>query len=523
MRTPIGFTILAALLVTAAGHHPACAKRWPATVTAALEDAGANRANLTKVLARYAAPRDSLKFKAACFLIGNMSDHCYARLALYDSAHVEVDFDILAYPTYEAMMAAVDSLEARRGTVDYDRRDIIPDLTTMPASLLIENIELAFRAWREKPWARHLSFDEFCEYVLPYRGSNEPLETWRPYFLQRFARLPRELKDPTDPVAAACSINRVLMNLLRFDARYYLHPTDQGLHEMLTTHLGRCEDMTNFTIYAMRANGIGVTSDYTPYWADTGNNHAWNAVLDRDGKVVMFMGAEANPGEYSLSHRAAKVYRKTFAEQPGNLVCHKPSWEKVPGWLAGKHYVDVTGDYMEVIDLAVPLEQPVPDSVHYAYLCVFNSGEWQPVHWGAIDNGRAVFTQMGLRIAYLPAYFVHEKIVPAGPAFILAEGGAMRPLIASGEAPIDLQLTATQNPIPEQSPGWLQYVSIETGRPYELFYWHDAWVSVGKTTATDPVLTFNAVPKDALYWLVKEGKEDEDRIFTYDNDAQVWW
>lgn len=37
--------------------------------------------------------------------------------------------------------------------------------------------------------------------------------------------------------------------------------------------------MTNLAIFAMRANGLAVTSDYTPFWADSSNNHAWNAIL----------------------------------------------------------------------------------------------------------------------------------------------------------------------------------------------------------------------------------------------------
>ena len=82
---------------------------------------------------------------------------------------------------------------------------------------------------------------------------------------------------------------------------------------MMETKLGRCEDMTNMTIFALRANGLPVTSDYTPHWANSGNNHAWNAILDKNDSVIIFMGGEANPGEYELGHKLAKVYRKSFS------------------------------------------------------------------------------------------------------------------------------------------------------------------------------------------------------------------
>ena len=149
------------------------------------------------------------------------------------------------------------------------------------------------------------------------------------------------MTNPADPVEAARLINQDIKTWFGFDERYYYHPTDLGLTEMLKTHLGRCEDMTNVTIFAMRSMGIGVTSDYTPYWANNGNNHAWNAIVTGDGRVIPFMGAEANPGEYQLTWKAAKIYRKMFAAQPEVLLFQENKQDSLPGWLAGKSYRDV--------------------------------------------------------------------------------------------------------------------------------------------------------------------------------------
>ena len=55
------------------------------------------------------------------------------------------------------------------------------DLDVLTDSFLIDNIELAFDSWK-KPWARDLSFDQFCRYVLPYRNGDEVLSNWRRYF-----------------------------------------------------------------------------------------------------------------------------------------------------------------------------------------------------------------------------------------------------------------------------------------------------------------------------------------------------
>ncbi len=295
-------------------------KAMPDDIDALLEKAGANRPELEKALFHYQTQDDSLKLQAAMFLIGNMEEHCYVEYELRDSSGKAVDFNVLNYPDFKTLLADVGSLEKLHGPLDFERLEKINDIETITADLIIANIDYAFKAWREKPWARGLSFQQFCEYVLPYRGSNEPLENWRGYFWDKFGRIEDEIEDSSDPIEAAAIINDDIKSWFKFDERYYFHPTDEGLAEMLETRMGRCEDMTNLSIFAMRANGLAVTSDYTPHWANTGNNHAWNAIVTREGKVIPFMGSESNPGQYQLANKLAKAYRKTFSKQTDNLI-----------------------------------------------------------------------------------------------------------------------------------------------------------------------------------------------------------
>ncbi len=496
---------------------------WPPGVEAALRKSGANACELRRVLQHYRAQDDSLKFQATCYLIENMEGHSYAILSLCDSAEADVELNVLDYPDYKTLMATVEEIEAERGELDYHRKEIRNDLETMPADLLIEHIDLAFHAWRDLPWAQHLSSDDFLAYVLPYRGSNEPLESWRPHFLARYADLATEMTDPTDPIEAAKLINGDLIEWFKFDPRFYLHPTDQGLAEMLKNRMGRCEDMTNLAIYAMRANGLAVTSDYTPHWANAGNNHAWNAILDRDGEVIIFMGAEAHPTEYALSNKLAKVYRKTYAWQPDNLVFQKEEWEQVPGWLKGKNYVDVTSDYQEVIDVTVGLEEPTPDSVAFAYLCVFNSGKWKAIHWGRIEDGHSTFTDMGKDIVYLPAYFVRKELLPAASPFILHQNGEITSLVPQEQDTMTLRVTSTTGRAKAASTDGIRKSLLESGKTYEIFCWKGEWISAGKTMAGEEPLAFAGLPGGALYWMVAEGSRKDERIFTYEGKNQVWW
>jgi len=112
----------------------------------ALDKAGDNRKELEKVLNRYnQTPKDSLKYKAAVFLIENMCHHSY-KSSLNQFAEA---FDSIANHPYKSLSS----------------------------EFIINNIELAFKAWYRIPKDKRASFDEFCNYILPYRSSDEPIET----------------------------------------------------------------------------------------------------------------------------------------------------------------------------------------------------------------------------------------------------------------------------------------------------------------------------------------------------------
>jgi hypothetical protein len=515
------------ILIMIISSSPVLAKEnvYPPDVAQALEKADSNRVELVKVIDHYKPDTDTLKLLAAYYLIGNMEGHSYMVFGLYDSAKTEVAFNVLDYANYDSLLKAWDTLEKAHPGLDFDKKENTEDLEAIKADFLIEQIDLAFRAWHEKPWAKGLTFDQFCEYVLPYRGSNEPLEDWRQMFYDKYKGLESKMTEPADPVEAARLINDDVKTYFTFDPRFYYHPTDEGLSEMLSAHLGRCEDMTNIAIYAMRANGLAVTSDYTPFWANSGNNHAWNAILTPSGKVIPFMGAEANPGEYKLWNKLAKVYRKTYAQQKDNLIFQERKQKKVPGWLGGKSYIDVTSDYVKTYDITVPIEEPTPDSVDVAYICVFNSGQWQPIQWGWIRDGSAKFEAMGTEIAYLPAYFVNrDSITPAGPPFILSVDGSMKKLASSINKKESVRLMSTTSKVLAVSTDGVVQAAFDPGKEYELYYWKGGWQSLGKAVATNEPIAFDSVPSGGLYWLVETDSDREERVFTLDDSGkQVWW
>ena len=477
----------------------------PAEVEAALQKAGANRAELERVLAHFA--KDPPKLEAARFLVANMEGHGYVVFGLFANDGTEIPFDALAHKSFREAEAAYDALEKAHGPLDFRRKTFTPDLEAIRAEFLIENIDLAFEAWRAHPWAEAIPFEVFCETILPYRASEEPLVPWRRACRER-------LRDvyPTvtarEPAHAGRAILLAAGKWIGFDEIYYLHPTDQGYDEMCRTKLGRCEDISNMMAYAARASATLCASDYTPAWADRDNNHAWEVVLDSQGR-----------GDAPLAHRAAKIYRKTFAVQRSSLGAIRGD-EPAPRWLSGTHFRDVTGQYLETTDVHVKLSG---DRGRFAHLCVFNGGEWVAIHWAAVNDGTATFTAMGRGIAYLPAWYDGKDLLPAAPPLLLLEDGSIRPLAGSAHKET---LAATATSPRKTSPDTKQVTPVSylaAGKTYVLYRWDNGWQKAGEGVAGEGAMRFEGLPSDGLYWLVEQGSRKLERIFTIDHGTQRWW
>lgn len=475
---------------------------------AALELAGENRAELVKVLTHYDPATEPLKIEAAHFLLENMEGHGYSQYALLDEEGNEVEFDALAHANFAEAMATLDRLEKEHGTLDFKVVQFTPDLEVIEAEFLIAHIDRTFEAWRTWPWAKDLSFEAICEYILPYRGSNEPLEDWRTPMMAQLAELPAQLEDPTDVAAAAGAAHKSIGSGVRFRELFYLHPTDQGYSEMREGGAGRCEDITNWSAYIARAAAIASAQDYTPHWANRDNNHAWPVRLDANGEGFARQGG-----------LAAKIYRKTFSQQRENLAFQLEEGETAPPWLNRRTYRDVTDQYtyISTSDVEIPLSRESGEGERFAYLCVFNGGEWKAIHWGRIElvtkkecrelalmsiARRIVeFDRMGRGVAYLPAFWHEDELVPAAPPFFLDAEGGITTFIADPDAPITCEL-----------PG-------KEGQEYELFVWQDGWESVGRGTGGEAPMRFENVPSGGLYWLVADGSRKLERIFSLNEDG----
>lgn len=380
--------------------------------------AGDNRPELEKVLTHY--EKDSLKLKAASFLIENMPGHGTYMSPKADTFYVALDsllpYDLNIRISHDRVNQLIKEKEALFGLKWQE------DIHYIKADYLINNIDRAFEAWQQEPFARHLGFDDFCEYILPYRISDEPLEYWRDSIMPRYNKI-KELGymegSEYSTYWACCAINDSLRNECRPFLTHDDWPMTKQYSISKRTSYGTCESYAEFAMFVMRAKGIPVMIDYTPQWPYRSMGHTWNIVKANNGKNVQFGGVDSNPGErHKPDTKMAKVYRRTYAINRESLV-YQQSGEPVPAELSSPFIRDVSNEYFEGADVELFLEFEPSKPRRFVYLCVFDNNKWIPVSFAEKEERKALFSQMGRDIVYLPAYYHQGGLIPASYPFVL--------------------------------------------------------------------------------------------------------
>jgi hypothetical protein len=464
-----------------------------------------------KAFQHYSQPKDSLKLRALNYIIDNLDDQYH-----YNSRTFEKYKSILLdgkERTVSDIQTLYDSLS--RSSSDYLQE--IKDANYITNEFLIDNIDQAFMAW-QKPWGKNISFNEFCEYILPYKSSNEKPEYWRKDVAKYYKNIIDSNINNTDPKLAVNQINRELATWYTVSLTYN-SPTDIGFNIARRVKTGSCDNSSKMALYAMKAMGLPVAYDYVPHWANRSGDHSWNALVYKKN-VFTFNAAEGSIGSHKvefigvgrMKYKRAKVFRKTFAANKESLYYINNGGEEIPQLFKNTRFRDVTDQYIPTSN--VEIETDVKPN-KFAYLCVFDNQNWVPVHWGEIKSGEVSFDKMGRDAAYIPAVYSDGGMLPISDPIIVIKDGTVLTLKADPGTKIDLSLTR-KYPDDETN-------KIKPGDQYELFYWSNGWVSLGRKVANGKVLKFASAPENALFWLrdLTEGKQE--RIFTYENGQQVWW
>lgn len=156
----------------------------PADVLSALEQAGDNRPELEKAIAHFQNGDDSLKLEALYFLLANMENHYSADYYWKDRTGERVAFDEFAYTDFPSAVEAMQQIRDKKGML-FKQDTVRNDLEAISGKYLIDHTDHVFDTWRAS-YAKGIPFADFCEYVLPYRATIEPLQEWREAYHERY-------------------------------------------------------------------------------------------------------------------------------------------------------------------------------------------------------------------------------------------------------------------------------------------------------------------------------------------------
>lgn len=383
-----------------------------------LSQAGSNRGELFRVLAHYEEEEDSLKLRAAQFLLENMAWKAYTTGRVVEEYFAFMDSVFRTGHKSEEELPLIYGQYERQARYLKEKQVIALDARTLTADYLIRNIDEAFAVWH-RPWNRHLSFDEFCEWILPYRVSGEVPEEWRTLYRERFEPLLQS--DTIRTARQACTvINNELMKYSICIPESSVLPVTLPSRLLMNIKFGLCGDYANLAVFAMRSAGIPVGIETVPYWGRGNGRHTFNVVYDNDSTFHDFSGAEQNPDEHLIRfrHEMPKVYRRTFGKQPSSLAMQRGT-EDVPDFFKNPCLEDVTGNYpfIESRDITVPVEGY--SDRKFAYLCVYHPEEWIPVAWGRRQGDSVRFRNVCPNIVYHPALYADGKLQLTGHPFLL--------------------------------------------------------------------------------------------------------
>lgn len=336
-----------------------------------------NNPEVTKFLSHYKSSSDTEKYKAACFLVENMLNKYY---------------------------------------IEPETSKLIKDIDIIIADSLIQSLEYSFKL-KDSEFAANYSFEQFCEYLLPYRVANEPLSYHWKWDCPQYTYLTGQSISET-----AKAIN----SQIHIDiAPEYYGGHIKRFSTISADKYGKCDDRTIFTAMVLRSMGIPATYDFVPIWGSCNNGHSFTSVVLPDDTCMPLSDQNTAADTISFWRKTPKIYRYTYQ------INKKHSAENnLPQIIAHTDIIDVTS--LHNIPQQDIVLNSLTESVQDSYLCVPLRGEWEPVAYGVNGKFHDVGTSVsdnkesidsGKGIIYLPAKYVDGKVVPISPPIIHSTDG----------------------------------------------------------------------------------------------------
>jgi len=395
----------------------------------ALDSAGSNRTELETVLDHYRTiDPNPQKLRAAEFLIENLSAHySYAGTEIYEyydcAARILADTALTPEQQRDSLLFITDAKYADLPS------HTVPDAQIITADFLIDNIDKSYTQWTTCPWASQVTFDEYLEWMLPYKAVElQELDAWRDSVLNHFNY------GYTHPIKNDVEYNTTMgvADMLRNECqkkmnRYGLY--DRSGLPLLSAYLlprqtfGDIPDYVLVAVLLMRSAGIPAVLDETPVGSRGTAAVRWYVILgDRGDELTSEWDLSTMiGGGFFPYERGPKVYRNTYAINPERWEYRQKAKYLYPFELGKK---DMTSQYFLTSDLDLPIDRSVRRQLKDKYVYIASAvrnedSPWQIVDFGKMKYGKAHFHDMGREVLYQALGYDGDKLIPITRPFIL--------------------------------------------------------------------------------------------------------
>ena len=393
-----------------------------------LQVAGDNWTELEHVLDHYGNNDDTLKLKAAVYLLKNMPGHAWKQS--------ESSQKYEEYIKDSPKRLSADSLNIlwRNCTDGYSNEMYqCEDIKCITSEYLIKHIDEMFEAWHSYPWCKNIDFDLFCRYILPYRIYDERIgQCWPHEFRKKYSYL---VKDISDIRVAFAKIYNAINDSLRGSSTHCPYNLDPLT--ILKAKGVSCEKRAIVIGAALRSFGIPVAFDYTKGFANYSKigMHAWISSQEKSNTPLTVMGCDSiaqhgnpidapffwkmdkQPKDYPIidnpKKKIVKVYRYDYQLKEDTT-----------------HIKDVSSLY----NLNGKLLLSLSKDIKKVSLLTYHPGSGWRKEFSVIPHlGRCAFNNIGTEIVYLIQVETNDSVYYHGSPMVLLKDNSIKILNPSSK------------------------------------------------------------------------------------------
>lgn len=396
-------------------------------LTSALEKSGENKAGFTAMLGEL--KKDKEKYDAACFLISNMVWHQSSfkvngwdtnmlhYLHVADSIYYSVVRDLgdseLYNPEFNKALSVKDQeyrklMESQHFTSPSIEEEDMPDISCLSAAFLRQQIEHAFKL-KNGQFAKDLGFQDFLEYILPYRAMDGTFPDAAFAFHNLFAKYLHV--DTAQSIRNVVWRYNVTSDRLRYWGGSYPFRQPAGFYEKFFLNIHDCVGLAETGVQALRACGIPAAVEYNVAYKFWSGRHYHASVLTPRGWETFSPESETPVLRNPKFAESLNIYRIMYSAQEDSPFFLRSSGEPIPMQFSNPCIRDVSSEILQTVQLTLPFHASTTHRL--AYLASFSSQNFGlvPVTWGVIDHAQqtVTFQNVVLDNIYFPIYLDEEE------------------------------------------------------------------------------------------------------------------